>query len=308
VAVDQIVANYPGQVAAIEWHTGSSYPFYNAEARTRWYSYPPPYYSGGNWYYATPWAWIDGKNRGYQYGSWDYWVQQKLGEPADLGINLAGSYVPGAGTGELAVEMVNPTSLPVDANLYVVITEDSLYYAALNGDQWHNHVCRDYVTGTAGTSVTIPAMGTETFYQAFTIESGWDEARCNLIAFLQNPTQQPDSSRPVYQGGTVKLLELTGIEEERRPTGTRLDATGGPNPVRDRAEVRFGAVPGSRWQLAVYSSAGRLVAEESGTARGPETVRWEPRDAAGRRLAAGIYAWRLTVSGGTAQGKFVLVD
>ncbi|MFO7674971.1 MAG: Omp28-related outer membrane protein [bacterium] len=306
--MDQIKANYPGQIAAIEWHVNSGYPLYCAEARQRWFSYPPPYYSGGNWYYATPWAWIDGKNRGYQYSSWDYWVQQKLGEPAEVGINLTGSYLPGAGAGELAIEMVNETSAPIDANLYVVITEDSINSPAPNGDQWHNHVCRDYVTGIAGTSVTVPAMGADTAYQPFTIESDWVEANCNLVVFLQNPTQQSDSSRPVYQGGIVKLLELTGVAEGRRTPAPRLSATGGPNPVRDRAEVRFTAAPGSRWQLAVYSSAGRLVAEESGTARGPETVRWEPRDAAGRRLAAGIYAWRLTASDGTAQGKFVLAD
>lgn len=308
MAVDQIVANYPGRVAAIEWHINSGYPLYSAEARQRWYSYPPPYYSGGNWYYATPWAWFDGKNRGYQYTAWNSWAQTHMAVPAEVGINLAGEYLPGAGSGELTIELVNPTSEDVSANLLVVITEDSIYAPAPNGDQWHNHICRDYVTGIAGTSVTIPAQTTDTIIQPFVIEGGWVERHCHLIAFLQNPTQQPDSSRPVLQGATTRLLELTGVKEPPRPTGLRLSVTGGPNPVRDRAELRFNAAPGARWELAVFSSAGRLVTERSGAVAGSELVTWQPRDASGSRLPAGVYAWRLAVASETAQGKFVLTD
>lgn len=308
MAVDQIEANYPGQVAAIEWHTNSGYPGYCADARTRWYTYPPPYYVGGNWYYATPWAWIDGKNRGYQYSGWDNWVQQRLAEPAELGVALAGNYTPGAGTGELTVELVNPTAEEVTANLYVVITEDSLHYSAPNGDQWHNHVLRGYLTGVNGTGVTIPALGADTFVQPFTIESNWIEDHCNLIALLQEPTQQPDSSRPVLQGGTIPLLTLTGAAEPPAPRPA-LEVSAGPNPVSSRAGFRCAVEPGTRYRLELFSPDGRLVRRFAGMSRtGTVELEWDRTGLDGDRLSRGVYAWRLSAGDGLAAGKLVVTD
>ncbi|HDQ98801.1 MAG TPA: hypothetical protein ENN51_00740 [candidate division WOR-3 bacterium] len=301
--MDQIVLDFPGRIAAIEWHINASYPLYSAEARTRFRSYPPPYNGG----YATPWAWIDGKSRGYQYSSWSSWAQYQMAIPAEYGIGLTGSYTPGAGSGELAIELTNPTSSPVTADLFVVITEDSIYYSAPNGDPWHNHVCRQFATGVSGTSVTIPAMTTDTVIQNFAIESGWVEERCNLVAYLQTPDVQPDSSRPIHQGAIIRLLELTGIAE-REPVRPRLAVTAGPNPVRDRAELHFNARPGSSWRLAVYSSTGRRVASLQGIANGKDIVTWNRRDESGSRVPAGVYGWRLTVDGRTAQGKLVTTD
>ncbi|MFO7650693.1 MAG: Omp28-related outer membrane protein [bacterium] len=303
--VDQIEARYPGRVAAIEWHTGSSYPLYCAEARARWFTYPPPYWYNGGFVYATPWAWIDGKNRGYQSGSWDGWVQQQFADSAEVGINLSGDYTPGSGSGELTVEMVNTTSSAVNASLYVVITEDSLYYPAPNGDAWHHHVCRDYVTGTAGLSVTIPALECDTVVQPFTIESSWLERNCHVIAFLQNPTVQPDSSRPIYQAATARLLSMVGVSEGRSAVVRGVRASVTPNPAQGSATFRFNAPAGQGYRLGVYALDGTLVQEFAGTSRSGETsVNWQ-RDGS---VARGVYAWRLACGGTVASGKLVVTD
>ncbi len=309
--LDGIAINNPERVALVEWHTSSSYPLHTPEARSKWFSYSPPYWYNGNWYYATPWAWIDGKQRGYSSSMWQTYVNQQLAVPADVGINLSGNYVPGAGTGQLQVEFVNSTASPITATCHIVITEDSIYYQAPNGDQWHNQVCRDYVPTHVGISVTVPAGGTDTLVQDFTVQSGWDESRCKVIAYLQNHTMQADSSEPIYQGGKIPLLALTGVAEERplaRPTPANVSVV--PNPVGDRAEFRFAGTPGEPYELTIHSLDGRLVDARRGTvAASTGIVRWDRRDDEGTRVARGVYAYRLrTGSSLPATGKFVVLD
>lgn len=295
MAVDQIEANHPGRVAPIEWHTSSSYPLYCAEARARWYTYPPPYWYNGGWYYATPWAWIDGKNRGYQASSWESWTQQQLAAPAAVGVVLTGEYTPGGGSGNLNIEMVNPTDSAVSANLYVVVTEDSLYYAAPNGDVWHNHVCRDYVTGTSGAPVTVPAMGADTLVQPFTIEGSWVERNCHLVAFLQNPTVQADSSRPVYQGATVPLLSLVGVAEVPAPRIARKLEIANPHRL---GYLRLPSALGTG-TVEVCNLAGRTVREVQLSGR-DQTLSLEG-------LSEGVYLVRLTGQDKTETRKLVFV-
>jgi len=61
-------------VARVEWHIYSASPLYNAEANAKWRLYPPPYNGG----YATPWLWVDGKNRGYNYNSWENYIYDQM--------------------------------------------------------------------------------------------------------------------------------------------------------------------------------------------------------------------------------------
>jgi len=309
--LDGIAINNPDRVAAIEWHTSSSYPLHCPEARSKWFTYSPPYWYNGAWYYATPWVWVDGKQRGFNSGLWQGYINAQLAVPADVGINIGGGYTPGAGTGRLEIELVNTTVDPITAVCHIVITEDSIRYSAPNGDQWHNQVCRDYVPTHLGTSVTIPASGADTLTQDFTIQPGWDEERCKIIVYLQNTTMQADSSEPIYQGGKIPLLTLTGVAEPTpapRPTAAAVTVT--PNPCADRAEFRFAATPGERYELLIHSSDGRLVCSRAGTVSASAgTVSWDRRDDDGSRVARGVYAYRLrTGSALPATGKLVVLD
>ena len=61
--------------------------------------------------------------------------------------------------------------------------------------------------------------------------------------------------------------------------------------------------------LSIYDISGRRVATlaEARLAAGEHSVSWPGIDAAGRRLASGIYLYRLTANGRTATGKLTLV-
>ncbi|UCG44134.1 MAG: Omp28-related outer membrane protein [candidate division WOR-3 bacterium] len=305
--MDQIVINNPGRVAAIEWHISGSYPLYNAEGRGKMYRYPPPYNGG----YATPWAWIDGKQRGYQYYNWSGYVSQQLEVPADVGVNLSGSYDPTSRQGEVTAEFVNETGSPLQAVAFAAITEDSLYYQGPNGDPWHNHVCRDYLPDQYGTTVDLSATGSDTVVLPYDIRYDWNPEKCRIVVYLQNMTMQPDSSLPVYQGAETPVMDLVGVEEQE-PERQRIFGFGlsvSPNPVTEIGFFRFQAPVGSRYALDVFAADGRLVRSLSGDVTGADmSAAWDRRDDAGQRVARGIYAYRLRAGAGTSSGKLVVAD
>jgi hypothetical protein len=255
--LDQIVASYPGQVMSIEWHTASGYPLYNAESRTRWFTYPAPYWYNNGWYYATPWLWVDGKQRGYDCYAWEGYVADAVAQPADVEVNLTGNYDPVSRTGQIVAEFVNGTSSSISGTALAAITEDSLYYVAPNGDPWHNHVGRDYIPNQNGTAVTVPANGRDTLALDFTIGTGWNDARCQALVYFQNPSVQPDSSKPVYDGSSTPVLLLTGVKESHGPVRVHDRFTISPNPTTGLLQVNRAGT--ERRQLLVHDAAGRLV-------------------------------------------------
>ena len=75
-----------------------------------------------------------------------------------------------------------------------------------------------------GTAVLIPALGQDTLTQGFTLDPSWNDQRCNVVVYLQDPNVQPDSSRPVYQGGIAPVMQLSGVAEKRLAApATELD-------------------------------------------------------------------------------------
>lgn len=241
---------------AIQWHISSSYPLHNAEGRLKWRQYPPPYNGG----YATPWCWVDGKNASYIYYYWEDYVNSALMIPADVQINLTGTYNTETRIGQVQAEFVNSSSSSISANAYFVITEDSLYYVGPNGDPWHNHVCRDYIPDQNGTSVTIPENGQDTLTQSFTLDSGWNVEKCNMVVYLQDPTIQPDSSKITFQGATIKIAQLTGISEEK-PKNIISDLRIAPNPCKGILEINL--KPSTSNVLQLRDVAGRILKQVS---------------------------------------------
>lgn len=288
----------------MEWHLSSSYPLYLIEASRKMRLYPPPQ----NGLYYTPWLWLDGRQRGSGYSSWASYITSQMSVPADVGIDISGSYNPGTREGEVIIEFTSELADPLSATANVVVIEDSIYYSAPNGDLWHNHVCRDFVPDEHGTPVTVPGMGSDTLVVPYYIDPAWNDGFCKVVVFLQSTEVQPDSTRPVYQGGEVEVLALTGAGERPQPRPA-LEASCGPNPIRDRAGFRFQAEPGTRYELGLFSPDGRLVRELSGVSRaGWVELEWNRTDADGNRVRRGIYAWRLAAGGAVAAGKLVVAD
>ncbi len=305
MAVDQIMIDNPGRVVATEWHLRSGYPQYLYEASQKMRLYPPP----RNGLYYTPWLWLDGRQRGSGYSQWSSFVQERLSVETDIGLSLSGSYDPVARTGELVAEFSNAGADSLVATCNVVVTEDSIYYPSPNGDQWHSHVCRDYVPDQYGTQVMIPAGGVDTLVIGYTIDQNWDQEQCKVVVFLQSPDVKPDSTRPAYQGGEVRVMELVGVKEQG-PNRQQLSGLSVlPNPLTGMGRFCFQATVGSQYSLKMFAADGRLVRSLGGVVtRADMSVAWDRTDDAGLRVARGIYAYRLRTGSSTSFGKLVVVD
>lgn len=159
--LDQVEEANPGKLARVAWHIYSGAPpMYKAEANAKWRRYPPPYQGG----YATPWLWVDGKSRSYQYNSWQNYIYDEMLVPADVGLTHVGTtYDPVSRSGQLKVECYNSGAAPIiSAALQFAITEDSVRYTGSNGDSIHNGVLRDYVPNQNGTTITLGPGVTDT--------------------------------------------------------------------------------------------------------------------------------------------------
>lgn len=297
--LDQVCEANPGRVARVEWHIGASYPLYNAEARAKWYLYPPPYNGG----YATPWLWVDGRNRSYIYSAWENYIYDQMLVPSDVSLTHVGTtYDPVLRNGQVRVECYNAGAIPIiGAALQVVITEDSLYYTGPNGDPLHNGVCRDYVPNQNGTTLTLGPGATDTVVVPYSLDPSWVEKNVKLVVYLQNMTQQPDSSKPCYQGLTGNVLDfVAGVEESKLLTARDLRVQVSPNPCRAGCEFTLSGAAARGARIAVYSPDGRLV---SNVQTAGNRASWSRNG-----VSRGIYLYRVTSGTATAQGNLVVTD
>jgi len=261
--------------------------------------YPPPYLGG----YYTPWLWVDGRQRGYDYSLWPGYVTQQLAVPTPVSLTLNGTYNQGTRSGTIQARIQNDSSAEITARVSVVVTEDSCYYVGPNGDPWHNHVSRDYIPDQNGTIVTIPAGAADTVEHEFALQSGWNEAKCKLVVYAQSTTMVPaDSSYPAFRGADANVLDFVGVNDPGRPALVRPALQAGPNPCRGRARLEFRAPAGTRFALEVFGPDGRIAWERSGIAdAGANRATWSD-------ARPGVYLCRLSTAGGLASAKLVVLD
>lgn len=82
-----------------------------------------------------------------------------------------------------------------------------------------------------------------------------------------------------------------------------------PNPARGRTLLRYALPAPGRVRLEVFDVQGRLVNRllDGPQGVGVHAVAWEGRDEAGRRVAPGVYLYRLVSAGGIRASRFVLL-
>ena len=148
-------SNHPGRVIPVEWHVDRSYPLYSDLGENKMDQYPPPANGG----YYEPWLWVDGHSAYDNYAFWESYVATELAQSSDIGITLTGTYNNLARTGNVEATLVNVSGDAITANVYFVITEDTINYAAPNGDNLHNHVCRACSPMTASRSIRLRSHG-----------------------------------------------------------------------------------------------------------------------------------------------------
>lgn len=84
----------------------------------------------------------------------------------------------------------------------------------------------------------------------------------------------------------------------------------GPQPARGPVELALRLPRAGYAEVSVHDVSGRRVATLLSGAQpaGTRTLRWERRDASGKRVRAGVYFVRATSDGGSASRRVVLVD
>jgi len=285
----------------------ATYGMYCAEALQRMYYYPAPVWSGSAWGYYTPYLWFDGKKGGTAYSGWQTLVTGRMSQPAPVTITMWGDWSPTQGTGTVYAQFRNDSTVTLNGSVNFVVTEDSIYRVTPNGDQWHNHVARDYLPTQTGESVSIPAGDSVTLNRSFALNAIWNSDMIRFVAWIQNPTMNPsDSTREIWQGSMLGIAEL-GVEEFGNATIATANIIAIPNPCTDGTRFSFTLSSGNLYQIAFYDITGRKIQTIHGIASGSEdNVEWNLRDEKGVRVSAGVYLYRFESEKINTTGKVVV--
>ncbi len=268
-------------------------PLYLAEANMRMQYYPSPWY--------TPWLYCDGGSNGSSYSGWRNTITTKMNRPAPMTQTMWGTYNSVTRTGTIYAKYRNDTTTTITARIYFVITEDSCYYVGSNGDPWHNHVARDYLPTQVGVLDTIAVGDSTTQSRSFTLSSTWNVNRCKIISWIQW-----DAMRWVYNGGVIKVSDLTGVEEhdlQQPAAGITL----APNPCLSGTTFRFQIPLGNRYTIKIFDVSGRIIRTMSSVSHSSvETCAWNLRADHGDRVNAGVYLYTFESEGLYTSGKIVV--
>ena len=132
---------------------------------------------------------------------------------------------------------------------------------------------------------------------------------------LVRPPRPPGGHIPLYQGGNNRagyppLNQTVSVPSSPAGPIATLDVSCSPNPFRSRAQFRFTTRPDERGRLQVFTLNGRLVrsfAVESRRTGLRREITWDGRDQRGRRLAPGMYLYRVGLGARSGQGKILHV-
>jgi len=255
---------------------------------------------------------MDGnKHPGWQYGTWEGYLQAQLPVESELVMDLEGGYDSGARMGWLGISIYNEGAETLSGDLQCVLTESGLYYHAHNGLDWHHHVMRDMIPTETGTPVTIAPGETEYIAHQFFLDSSWDETECEFVCFVQHDYLQPDSTKEVWQGAKIALTELVGgaadVSEDPAASPFALHPCS-PNPGRPGTEIVFDLPRECEVSLAVYDVTGRRVItlHEGVRAAGRHAVTWRGSGENGEPVPSGMYFYRLD-AGAFSRTRQVLI-
>ena len=108
-------------------------------------------------------------------------------------------------------------------------------------------------------------------------------------------------------------VTIPGVRDVEYSTSFPAQPTLGhafPNPFNPSARIPFELAQLARVRFEVFNSVGQLVRTliQADLAPGRWTVSWDGADDGGRRLAAGLYLYRMATEDFAAVGKMTLVD
>lgn len=253
--------------------------------------------------YITPWLWYDGNQHGeMDYTLWESKIITRMNQPAPVTIHLDGEYSPSNNSGTIIAIFKNDSSAAINGRVIIVITEDSLFYPAPNGTVWHSNVPRDYIPDNNGTIVSIPAGDSITITMPFTTHPNWNKTHCKIKTWIQNDVMQSDSTKEIWQGALVNLLEL-GINEDYQEKTERFNVQVLPNPSRRSGSVQFNIGIGTPYEICIFDCAGRTVVKIDGNTN---IIKWNLKDGQGYPVNPGVYFYRIQSEKFFRRGKIVI--
>lgn len=236
---------------------------------------------------------------------WESRITGRMAMDAPVTIAMWGDYTSSTGEGTVNVYLQNDSTAAIDGRVIIVITEDSLFYMAPNGVNWHNHVPRDYLPDQNGSLVSIPAGGYAIVTQPFTIDPAWNDNYCTILAWIQDDSMQVDSTKEIWQGAMKKVTEL-GIEETYIEGATSQFSLS-PNPCRDRVDFAINLPAGTEYRVKIYDILGCQVRGLVGVSTGKHTiVEWDLNTNNGKKVGTGVYLYEFVTDAKRTSGKIVV--
>jgi hypothetical protein len=130
------------------------------------------------------------------------------------------------------------------------------------------------------------------------------ESDYRLVSF--GPSQ---AYRLAVVAGTAEYLSQIGDELVTIPVALSLNANA-PNPFRGATRIRFGLPREQQVTLGIYGLQGRRVftlVDRRRMPAGYHSEIWQGRDQLGRRVASGIYFYRLQTEDGVRTRKLLVL-
>jgi len=109
--------------------------------------------------------------------------------------------------------------------------------------------------------------------------------------------------------GSIGIMIPVGVRDERAPAAATRFGAVAPNPTADGATASYYLAGAGHVELAIHDAAGRRVRS---LVKGPRSAgwhdaRWDGTDDRGRRVASGIYFYRLKAQSATLAKKIVVL-
>jgi hypothetical protein len=118
---------------------------------------------------------------------------------------------------------------------------------------------------------------------------------------------KPENTGVIYEESCVLTVDPDPAD---RAQASFPVVVAGPNPFSTTTEIRYEAPMEGEVKLAFYDVSGRVLRRlvRQTVRPGLQTIVWDGRDGAGRRVSRGVYYYRLAADGWSRTGRLVRVD
>lgn len=294
------------------WPSGND-PFYlfnPDEIRPRFYYYAgiPPWVD----YLYVPSFRFDGKylKDPSDFNTYDQWyayfratVDSLVNVPSPIRIRITrNTFSADSDSVYVGFDVVADEDAQYAMSLYLAVTEWRHRYPPPVGA--HDHAFRDFIPDANGYQISGMSAGDSLHLEwAYAVSSEYRIDRLITNIFIQR-----NSTKKVQQAIREAPSSYAGVEIVEIPTVIK-SVHSFPNPFTTSTEISFSLREASHVTLGIYTVDGRLVRTliNQRPDRDENTAIWDGCDSSGRRLASGVYYYKLSVSGESRSGKLVLL-